>query len=178
LDLELTKIATGVVLAVVGWVVGHRFNARRDAEASRRELINGYLVAAYRKLNYFACVVASGSHGSPAMAADLTSAIGDVQLFGTLRQIKLARGFAEQLLAKNLPAPMLTDLLQDLRRTLRSELHLEATEAPIAHLLVGYSESGAGQTKHGGAGGRESDTPPVGPEPDAGEVGNASAETT
>ena len=137
MDLEFAKIATGVVLAVVGWVVGHRFNARRDAVASRRELINGYLVVAYRKLNHFACVVASGSSGTSAMAEDLTSAIGDVQLFGTLRQINLARQIAELLTERKLPAPLLTDLLQDLRRTLRSERDLEATEAPVAYLAGG-----------------------------------------
>ena len=111
------------------------------------------------------------------MAEDLTSAIGDVQLFGTLRQINLARQIAELLTERKLPAPLLTDLLQDLRRTLRSELDLEATEAPIAHLLVGYRDSGAVQTKHVGVGGREPSSPALGPSPEAGVGGKAAAGT-
>ena len=177
MDLEIAKIATGVVLAVVGWVVGHRFNARRDAEANRRELIHGYLVAAYRKLNHLATAVASGSPGSPSLAEDLTTAIGDLQLFGSPRQIKLARQLAELLAEKKVPAPLLTDLLQELRRALRSELHLEETGAPIAHLFVRYSEDGAGQMKHCGVGGRESRTLPIGPGSDKGASGKPAAET-
>lgn len=140
MEIELAKVAIGVVIAVVGWVVGHRFNARRDLAASRREIINGYLIDAYRKLNQFACVVASGSAGSSSMAENLTSAIGDIQLFGTPAQINLAREFSEQLATqKSVPTVLLTELLQRLRRTLRAELRLEATDVPIAHLLVGYN---------------------------------------
>ncbi|GEM_PF-2243038 len=140
MDLDIAKVAIGVVIAVAGWIVGHIFNSRRDAAVNRKKMVTSYLVDAYRKLNTFACVLASGAEGTPSLAEDINSAVGDVQLFGTPMQIQLVKEIAEHMVGKrHVPGEQLTALLHDLRDALRTELDLDAIDAPIAHLHIGFS---------------------------------------
>ncbi len=141
MDLDVIKVGIGVIIAVIGWIVGHHFNSRRDAAANRKKLMTEYLVGAYRKLNSFACVLASGAKGTATLAEDINLAVGDIQLFGTQRQIQLVKEVSEHMVKKReVPGQKLVDLLLDLRDSLRIELGLEATDLPVAHLHIEFSE--------------------------------------
>lgn len=140
MDLDIVKVAIGVVITVAGWIVGHYFNTRRDAAENRKKMVTGYLVDAYRKLNALACVLVSSAKGVPSLAEDINSAVGDVQLFGTPKQIRLVKDIAEHMArTRYVPGEQLTELLHDLRDALRTELDLDAIDAPIAHLHIGFS---------------------------------------
>lgn len=141
MDFDVVKVGISVIIAVVGWIVGHHFNSRRDAAANRKKLMTGYLVDAYRKLNSFACVLSSGAKGTASLAVDINSAVGDIQLFGTKRQIQLVREISEHIVADHaVPGQKLVDLLLNLRDSLRVELGLEPIELPVIHLHIEYSE--------------------------------------
>ncbi len=63
---------------------------------------------------------------------DFTSAIADIQLLGSLRQVSLARQFAFEIATKRTSS--LDDLLFDLRQSLRAELELDAVSEKIIFL--------------------------------------------
>lgn len=147
MDLNIVKDPITVVIAVLGWIVGHYFNSQRDAAANRKKMVTGYLVDAYRKLNAFACVLASRAKGTSSLAADINSAVGDVQLFGTTKQIQLTKEIAEHMVRfRSIPNQQLTELLHDLRDALRTELKLDAIDTPIAHLNIEFSANEVNQT--------------------------------
>lgn len=141
MNLNIIKVVISVVVIVAGWIVGHYFNSRRDSAANRRKMVTSYLVDAYRKLNTFACVLTSGAKAYQSLVEDFNSAIGDIQLFGSLEQIKLVKSIAEYMAQTNkVPGDHLTELLHNLRNALRNELDLGATDLSIAHLRLAYSD--------------------------------------
>lgn len=138
-DFNIVKIAISVAIAVGGWIIGHYFNSRRDAEVNRKKMVTEYLVNAYRKMNVFASVLASGAKGNQSLADDINSAVGDVQLFGNMKQIQLVKEIAEYIQKnKCVDTDKLSELLHDLRNALRTELVLNAIESPIAHLYMQF----------------------------------------
>ena len=142
MNFDVVKVGISVIIAVVGWIVGHYFNSRRDAAANRKKLMTGYLVDAYRKLNSFACILASGANGTASLAVDINSAVADIQIFGTKRQIQLVKEISEYIVTDHtIPGQKLVDLLLNLRDSLRTELGLEPINGPVAHLHIQYTES-------------------------------------
>jgi uncharacterized protein YeeX (DUF496 family) len=142
MDFDILKVVISVIIAVVGWIVGHHFNSRRDVAANRKKLMTGYLVDAYRKLNSFACVLTSGAKGTESLAMDINSAVSDIQLLGTKRQIQLVKEISEHIGREHtVPSQKLTDLLLNLRNSLRVELNLEQIDDSVAHFHIEYSES-------------------------------------
>jgi hypothetical protein len=116
------------VVAVGGWFVGHALTARRDRANKRREQRIGYLIEAYRRLE-------SCAHRLEHLdALKIESAVADIQLFGTVRQVELVQTFITQFAAEG-GAPM-DDLLQDLRRDLRGELRLQPVPERVLHLRI------------------------------------------
>jgi hypothetical protein len=105
-------------IALVGWLAAHYFSSRRDLANDRRKLRISYLLEAYRKLEG-----ASNRGDTAADWAQFESAIADIQLLGSAKQVSLARHFAFTV-AKERTAS-LDDLIFDLRQSLRSELELE-----------------------------------------------------
>lgn len=124
--LAISLIVPAVVV-VAGWFVVHRFNSRKDFAARRRELIVGYLIDAYRKLEKSADAVEPRESWK-----DMESAIADIQLFGSGEQVALAQKFAREIAQRQ--TAFATTLLEELRRSLRSELKLEHVAEPIIHL--------------------------------------------
>ena len=121
------SILVPAAIAVIGWFVVHRFSSRKDLAARRRDLIVGYLIDAYRKLEK------SADAAEPSDSWDgMESAIADIQLFGSERQVTLAQQFAKEI-AFNQTA-FATTLLEELRQSLRTELKLELAIVPIIHL--------------------------------------------
>ena len=65
----------------------------------------------------------------------INRAIADIQLFGSLKQIKLARDFSEKAASGDRTIVKELDyIIHDLRDSLRSELKLPETEETIAFL--------------------------------------------
>ena len=138
LQLLLPLVITAIV-AVAGWFIAHRLSADRDRETKRRELRVEYLIDVWRRLENVS------ARTDDSRNVDLESAVADIQLFGSNRQIELAYQFMEDFV-KNGHAD-LDDLLDDLRRDLRHELKLEASSSTKTKHLRITSDSGSNHKK-------------------------------
>ena len=128
-DLLIPLLLTTIV-AVIGWIVAHRLTASRERAGKRRELIVTYLIEAYRRLEK-----ASERHNEKVdMDAELESAFADIQLFGTVRQLEMTKGIIADF--ENEEVSNISDLIEDLRGTLREELQLEKAPSPIRQLRI------------------------------------------
>ncbi len=126
--MDWSLLATAAI-AVVGWLAAHRFASARDRQNKKRDLRTSYLIDAYRRLE------SAGTRPLCAQtAAAFESAIADIQLLGTVEQVRLAQEFASQFAGQG--SASLDPLLESLRRDLRSELKLEEIADPIAWLRI------------------------------------------
>jgi len=116
--------------AVVGWLVVHRMAAKRDQVNKRRELRIQYLIDAYRKLER----VSNRDENTPEWGENIESAIAGIQLFGSARQVEMAKEFASDMAAER--AASADDLLNDLRKDLRQELNLENVSGDVKFLRI------------------------------------------
>jgi hypothetical protein len=125
------QLAATILVAILGGWLGHYLSSRRDLLNERRKLRVSYLIEAYRKLE-------SGSNRDNSREAWkevwplFESAIADVQLLGSARQVLMARQFALDM-AENQTASI-DELIFDLRRSLRRELELEPVETKIVYM--------------------------------------------
>jgi hypothetical protein len=105
-----------VALAVVG--LTHLFTSRRDLANKRREQRISYLVGAFRLL-------AKANHHPRLyeIAGEVQQAVADIQLFGTSKQVAMAREFAMELGTKQ--SADIDGLLVALRDDFRAELGAE-----------------------------------------------------
>ena len=133
-DLLIPLLVTAMV-AVVGWYAAHRLAAARDQVNKRRELRVQYLIEAYRRLEFV-----SNRRITKDTAPDFERAIADIQLFGTPRQVALAREFATSFAQKGTHS--LDPLLNDLRNSLREELNLEVAPSGITYLRMTFDDDG------------------------------------
>ena len=93
----------------------------------RRKLRISYLLEAYRKLE------GGSNRDEPTpYRSQLESAIADIQLLGSRRQVSLAKKFATEI-ARNRSAS-LDELIADLRQSLRTELELEPVQETVVYL--------------------------------------------
>ena len=122
----LAPLLVTVAVATVGWFMVHVLSSRRDRLNKRHEQRIGYLIEAYRRLE--SCT----NRREKLDFAKLESAIADVQLFGTVRQVQLVQSFMQEYAAKG--ETTLDAILQDLRRDLRMELNLESVPDQIYHM--------------------------------------------
>ena len=138
MDFDLLKVIITIALAVLGWVTGHWLNLSRSRVLKRRELKTQYLIDVYRKLdNFISCLVAGSS--SKEAISDINSVITDIQLFGSQEQIDMAVKITKVLaLDKQVPTEELSNLVQDLRNELRSELSLTKVNTKVAYLNARY----------------------------------------
>ncbi len=125
----IVPLAVTALIGVAGWFVIHLLSSARDRENKKRDLRAQYLIEAYRRLEG-----ASNRPLSPEAASAIESAIADIQLFGTLGQVGLAREFALDFASQG--SALLDPLLESLRRDLRSELRLAKVHEPITYLRV------------------------------------------
>lgn len=128
-----------VLVALVGWVIVHTLNGRRDRNNKRRELITQYLVEAYRRLERSTGHGKNnGVHDAVSFVVDVETSIADIQLFGTPKQVELVRNFAIEF-NRSFRTPegvSIQELLEDLRRELRRELNLEPVPDSLIHLRL------------------------------------------
>jgi hypothetical protein len=110
---QLPSMAITVLLAALGWYIAYWTTVRRDRLAKKRDLRIQYLIEAYRRLE-------SATNRTNAATEDLESAVADIQLFGSPKQIILVREFSTQFAAEG--GAGLKELLESLRADLRKEL--------------------------------------------------------
>jgi hypothetical protein len=122
----LGPLLVTATVAVGGWFIGHALSARRDKNNKKREQRIVYLIEAYRRL-------ATCAHrGNSLDVATLETAVTDIQLFGSKRQVALVQSFVSSF-AKSGGASM-DELLEDLRSDLRAELKLEKVPNGTMHV--------------------------------------------
>jgi len=112
----IVPIIITACIAVIGWFIVHQLSISRDIKNKRTELKIKYLIEAYRRLE-------NVSHRDNPNMQDFESAMADIQLFGSKRQVELAQKIATDF-AKN-QTVLLDPLLGNLREDLRKMLHLE-----------------------------------------------------
>jgi hypothetical protein len=115
-----------ITTAVAGgsWFVGHALAARRDRGNKRRDQRIGYLIEAYWRLE------SSARRRDQLDPSMFESAIADIQLFGTARQVELVQALIAEFATEG--GAMMDDLIQDLRRDLRAELQLVCARPSFA----------------------------------------------
>ena len=107
--------------AAIGWWVAHAFTSRRDIANERRKQRLVYLLEAYRKLE--SCAF---PHDPTSIWNSFETAIADIQLLGTPKQVELAQAVARAVSDNPNEGASLNELLFDIRQSLRAELQLEA----------------------------------------------------
>ena len=128
LELLIPLVATTIV-AIAGWLVGHRLESNRDQKNKKREIRLDYLIRAYRDLG----MAADRDPGSPQQAL-LESAFHDVQLFGSPSQLAILDAILREYM--DCQHTTLNPLLSELRRDLRQELGLPEATLPFAFFRV------------------------------------------
>ena len=103
-------------IIILGWGITHYLALKKSVRDKKREVTVEYLIKAWRTLES-ASNRSDNSHNTK-----LETAIADIQLLGTQKQIELAQQFAAQI-AKTRSGDTL-ELLIQLREDLRMELGL------------------------------------------------------
>jgi hypothetical protein len=127
----LIPLLITTIVAIVGWVVGHRFTSSRDLRNKRLELRVKYLLEVYRRLER-----AVGQKVTRSVADDLETAIADLQLLGSEQQVEQAKHYISQFGGKQLSGLSIGDLLSKVRDDLRRELGLKPVGSSIEHLRL------------------------------------------
>lgn len=105
------------IITVIGCIVVYIFAIRQNIQIKKKEVTIEYLIQAWGKLEK------ASNRKDNRYNTEIETAIADIQLFGTKRQIELAQQFAEEI-ARNKESSTL-ELLVLLREDLRKELKLE-----------------------------------------------------
>ena len=117
-------ITVGVALG--GWLVVHRFSAWRDLINHKRKMQTEFLVTAFQHL-------ANSANRPPAPDAEhlknMESALADIQLFGSKKQVQLVEDFVSEFAQAN--SASLDPLLNSLRQDLRKELGYEQINSNV-----------------------------------------------
>jgi hypothetical protein len=121
------QLLVTLIVAAGSWWIVHYLSARRDLANERRKLKISYLLEAYRRLE-----AASNRNDPKPYWPNFESAIADIQLLGSPKQVSLATQFAKGMAANNTAS--LDELLFDLRQSLRSELDVDPVSERIVYL--------------------------------------------
>ena len=130
-ELPLT-LAVTVVLALIGLWWTDSLSREQDRMNKQREVTTKYLIEAYRQIEII-CARDKKEDISIAMIQGLESAIADIQLFGSVKQIELARRFVKEIENASYSDPRY--LLIELRKSLRSELKLESLSTDSSDIM-------------------------------------------
>jgi hypothetical protein len=129
----MASAAIGAAVAVLGWPIAHWLASKREILADKRKLRVTYILEAYRRLEN----AGNRSIGpESAEGHDIESAIADIQLLGTPKQIELAVKFADAFATDGVAS--FDPILYDLRNSLRQELALEPTNASLKFLRISW----------------------------------------
>jgi hypothetical protein len=127
------QLLVTAIVAFCGAWLAHSFVINRDRKNKRRDERIVYLIDAYRKLESISN--RSSESTLDRFASDivcLESAIADIQLFGSIEQICLARAAVTEFVTTK--SVSLDDLLEEIRKDLRMELQLEPVTGKLVFL--------------------------------------------
>lgn len=125
---DYLTITVTIALAVLGWIVGHFFTTRRDRMTKRRDLTIGHLINAYRVLTNDI----SHRPNTKERSIKLENILSDIQLFGSIEQIKMARDLADVVASRE--SFELDPLINSLRDDLRKQLELKQVNGNVKWL--------------------------------------------
>jgi type II secretory pathway component PulK len=118
----LTLSISGAALlgTIISWFVIHRLSRSRDRHNKKRDIRVGYLIDAFRQIEK------ASNRDEFEHQVLLESALADIQLFGSLEQIRLVKTLTDEFV--NTKVFNANALLTSLRNDLRSELGLKQTD--------------------------------------------------
>ena len=122
MDFELTKLIATVLLAIAGWIFASWLGSRRDSANKRRDLVVQHLIDAYKILTQ----EIGRRETSIDSMTKLENLLGEIQLFGSRKQVELARKISNQTAQEGVS--IIDPLIEDMRNSLREELKLESVE--------------------------------------------------
>ncbi|MES2267936.1 MAG: hypothetical protein V4520_14340 [Bacteroidota bacterium] len=122
---DLIKNFLTIVIAVLGWIIAHHYSSKRDRRNKKREIITAHLIKAYIVLaNDF-----TQRELQEETKAKLELLIGELQLFGSQKQIDLAEKLAQDIHSGG--RVNFDELVNDIRNELRNELELQPIQEDI-----------------------------------------------
>ncbi len=124
-----------IVVVAFGWLVLHCLAIQRANTAKRKELVLEYLVSVFRDLSNEVAY----REKSPERDKKLENSLSEIQIFGTIEQVSLAKSLADNLASDGVSE--IAPLINNLRDSLRKELGLDAVSENISWLRL--------QKKHG-----------------------------
>lgn len=122
--------ALAALVAIIGFGVSHALTSKRDLNAEKRRVRVSFMIEAYRKLESGSCRGANAAKYSEAFH----SALADIQLLGSRAQVETARKIATALGAGTGEPVTINELLNALRKELRSELNLPEVSGQLVIL--------------------------------------------
>lgn len=136
--IEVVAASIGAIAAIAVYYLSARDLKRQEREAKKREIRLQFLIAAYRQIE-------TSSNRPPKEIPEahkkIECAISDIQLFGTSAQVALAHNVIAQAAAER--SLSFDELLDELRRDLRSELELEPL--PEGRRILRFTKSDSEQ---------------------------------
>jgi hypothetical protein len=124
-SVDISHLIT-VGVALCGWLAVHRFSSWRDRINHKRKMQTDFLVTAFQHL-------ANSANRPFAPGAehlnDMESALADIQLFGSKKQVQLVENFATEFAKAS--SASLDPLLNSLRQDLRKELGYEQINSNV-----------------------------------------------
>ena len=126
--IDVIKFSITAFIAVIGWLVGHFLSDKRDKSNKKRELTTKHLINAYSVLTN------DISHRKPSEERNkkLECIITEIQLFGSIEQVELARMLADEVAAGH--EFELDPLINSLRTELRIQLELQPINGNVRWL--------------------------------------------
>jgi hypothetical protein len=141
--MDLLQVIVGVVLAILGWVIGHRFTSARDVKNSQRSIRVAALAEAYRVLvrsGIDGVMVKRDAGGAVVNGAKpVEDAIALIHLYGTQEQSTLASNYATQISTEG--GGDATELVNALRKDIRENLGGYDVEGRPRYLRVTYQDT-------------------------------------
>jgi hypothetical protein len=123
------EVVIGSLIVVIGWFSSHHFSLKRDAKNKRKDLVLNFLINSYRTLTND---ISDRDLNHYERQYKFESLISDLQLFGSKKQVELARTIAVE---KRTQSNSNLDLLiNDLKDSLRKELNLENTDGNVENI--------------------------------------------
>lgn len=125
--MEYIKIIVAILVALVGWVVAHKFTSKRDLDNKKRESILSLTTECYRAISAY-----MADPGKEEGLLNLTDALIKVQCFGSKEQIDMAKRSLQSIASPRNSVEGLGDLLTSLRNSFRKDLGICKIEGNVA----------------------------------------------
>lgn len=124
--MEYVQIIVTIVLAVIGWIIAHRFTNFREIAQKRRELTTKVLIDSY----YVLTNDIAQRELTDERTSKLEFTLSQIQLFGTEEQVDLVWEFIQNRVNRN--EASLDPLIKSLRNSLREDLNLSRIDSNVS----------------------------------------------